>query len=112
MKLMAPGTFGTARPDFCANLLGFDRMSVGQTGHLHRTHGTHPQDGCNPDVELCRQLSLRLLFFRKDCTKIEPTICWESHSFEKWQSLRAEIQSADIAQKKLGQGINFVTPHF
>ena len=27
-----------------------DRASAGQTGHFHGTNGTHPRDGCSPEV--------------------------------------------------------------
>ena len=37
-------------------------MSVGQTGHFHGTKGTRPRDGCDPTVEVSRQISLLLLF--------------------------------------------------
>ena len=55
----APGTSGTFQPDLCVNLHTLDTTSV---GHLHGTHGTRPRDGCNPNVEVCRHMSLFLVF--------------------------------------------------
>ena len=36
---------------------------MGQTGYFHGTNGTRPRNGCDPEVEVFRQLSLCLLFF-------------------------------------------------
>ena len=38
-------------------------MSAGRTGYLHGTNGTRPRDGCGPEGEVSRRISLRLLVF-------------------------------------------------
>ena len=57
------GTSGTSRPDLCAIPNRLDRMSAGQTGHVHGTNGTRPRDGCGPEGGVPRQISLCLLVF-------------------------------------------------
>ena len=55
----------TSRPDFYVTRHRLDRTSAGQTGHFHGTNGTRPRDGCNPKVEVSRQISLCLLVFSR-----------------------------------------------
>ena len=45
-----------------------DRTSAGQTGHFHVTNGTHPRDGCCPEVGVSRRISesLCLLLEREE----------------------------------------------
>ena len=57
-----------APPDLCVIPHRLDRISAGQTGHSHRTNGTRPQDGCNPNVGVSRRISLCLLFFLSNGT--------------------------------------------
>ena len=51
------GRFGGDSRDMrelCVVPYRLDRMSAGQTGRFHWTHGTRPRDGCGPEVEVSR----------------------------------------------------------